>query len=393
MKNRECNRVFDCKYTMAAALGALFCAVLCSFFIASVANAQEVLSSSTVIVKPKFGGQILGYDVNPSGTEGLLSEFVDLSNGNVLAATETFNQSTGEIVAVEAKTGTHDDFVTEGIFGKVGLALHQHNGSNFFLTMNPVEANKFTGVWKPPIKPQYQLGAISANNGTANVATYQLSFVTGLSFVFSSNIEKDTFGPQISLKPIINVNEFLAPQIALDSKTNQAVLADSQGCPEPVCVTSIALVNLSTGHIVKFTDHLGIGTVNGLAVDPETGIACTTTLIDQGVEFYNLAKHTGFEVQIPNAGNAAQAGLDVEFDAVHKLFLVSQYSSTGNVNDPQPRVYVYDEAGNVQETITGLQRIPISPARIALNPNARIGFIPVVVEPIHEVLELQSFSY
>jgi hypothetical protein len=119
----------------------------------------------------------------------------------------------------------------------------------------------------------------------------------------------------------------------------------------------------------------------------------TTTSLDEGVEFYDLAAGTGFEVQIPHAGSATQAGLDVEFDSVHKLFLIAQYSSTGNPADPQPRIYVYDESGNVRETITNLQRIPISPARIALNPHARIGFVPVIVEPVNEALELQSFHY
>ena len=351
------------------------------------------VAANGIIVTPAFGGQILGYDVDPTGSEGVLSEFVDQPDGSVLAATETFSQSTGQIVSVVAKTETHDDFDTVGVFGKIGLVLHQHNGQNSYLTMNPVEANNFTGMWNPPIKPSYQLGSISANQGTARVAAYQFSFTAGNTYVFRSNIKRNTFGPQISLQPIINVDEFLFPQIALDTKTNQAVLADSQGCPEPVCVMSIALVNLSTGNIVEFTNNLGVGTVNGLAVDPATGIACTTTLIDQGVEFYNLATRSGFEVQIPNAGSALQSGLYVAFDSVHKMFLISQYSSTGDPNNPQPRIYVYDEAGVLQETITGLQRIPVSPNSIALNPNSRIGFVPVIVEPIHEALELQSFSY
>jgi hypothetical protein len=156
---------------------------------------------------------------------------------------------------------------------------------------------------------------------------------------------------------------------------------------------SIATVNLTTGEISEFTSNLGVGTVNGLAVDSATGIACTTTSVDQGVEFYDLAKQTGFEVQIPNAGSSIQAGLSVAFDPVHSVFLVAQYDSTGPPDNPVPHIYVYDEAGNVTETISGLQRIPISPASIALNPVKRIGFLPAVLEPQNEVLELQSFSY
>ncbi|HTZ95751.1 MAG TPA: hypothetical protein VMB18_05105 [Terriglobales bacterium] len=350
-------------------------------------------ANSNILVIPRFGGQILGYAVDPGGTEGILSEAVALANGNVLAATETFDQSTGKILKVIAKTETQDDFATQGIFGSVGMVLYQHKGSNYFLTMNPFSGNKFNGAWKPPIKPQYQLWATSADDGSSDVAAYQSSYDTGLTYVFASNIAKNTFGPQISLQSIIDVDEFFHPLIALDRKTDEAVLADSQDCSEPDCVMSIALVNLSSGKITEFTDNLGVGTVNGLAVDSNTGIACTTTAIDQGAEFYNLAEETGFEVQIPNAGNGIQAGLDVEFDPIHKLFVITQYSSTGNPKDPEPRVYVYDEAGNVLETITGIQRIPVSPAPIALNPVTREGFIPVIVEPADEALELQSFSY
>lgn len=345
-----------------------------------------------VIVHPKFGGQILGYDIDESGTEGLLSEYVDMPDGSVLSATEAFDQSTGQILKVVAKTQTQDDFVTEGIFGGIGLVLHQHQGKDRFRVMNPLDSNTFTGFWTPPIKPDYLLGAISAGQGSHRVAAYQTSFVDFNTYVFSSNIARNTFGPRISLAPIMNVDEFLLPRIALDRKNHRAVLADSLGCPEPVCKTDIALVDLVTGDITEFSADLGIGTVSGLAVDSATGIACTTTLVDQGVEFYDLATQTGFEVRIPNAGSELNAGLDVELDPLRHLFLVEQYSSTGNPNDPQARVYVYDEQGNLKKTISVL-RLPVSPSLIALNPGQRIGFLPVIVEPQHEFLELQSFSY
>jgi hypothetical protein len=375
---------------------ALFIAV--SFAAAQTAPSEgddeRAPAPGTVIVAPKFGGQILGYGLDPSGTEGVLSEFVNEANGSVLAATETFNQSTGQIVSVVGETETQDDYAVQGVFGKTAVIDFQHAGQNTFLTINPLEGNKFNGEWKPPIMDNYDLGGAAGDLTGGNVAAYQMSFDTGLTFVFSSNILKNTFGPQISLASIIDVDEFFQPLIALDSKTDQAVLASSNGCPEPICVMSVALVNLTTGDITEFNDKLGIGTVNGLAVDPTTGIACTTTLIDQGVEFYNLADETGFEVTIPNSGSSTDAGLSVAFDPIHSLFLVTQWSSNGgNTDNPEPRIYVYNEAGNVQETIDTIQRLPISPTPIALNPSKRIGFVPVVVEPEDEFLELQSFSY
>ncbi len=40
--------------------------------------------SGSVIVTPKFGGAILGYDIDRNGTEGLLSEYIALSGGELL---------------------------------------------------------------------------------------------------------------------------------------------------------------------------------------------------------------------------------------------------------------------------------------------------------------------
>lgn len=351
-------------------------------------------SASTITVHPKFGGQILGYDVDQNGTEGVLSEFVDEPDGTVLAATETFDQSTGAIVKVLKKTRGQDDFATQGLFGKsVGLVLFQHNHINSFLTANPLSLNVFNGTWTPPVKRGFQLGSMSSSQGSKRAVGFESSLNADSSFVFATDVAQNTFGKLISLAPILSGDEFLiAPTIAFDNRTDSAILADSQGCPEPICTTDVAIVDLSTGTITEFTDHLGIGTVDGLAVDPASGIAVTTTLIDQGVEFYDLAHHTGFEVTIPNAGNALEAGLDVEFDALHKVFLTEQYSSTGDPNNPQARIYVYDERGNVLETIP-IQRIGTSPGRIAIDPRTRTGFLDEIVEPQHEFLELQSFSY
>ena len=70
-----------------------------------------------VIVHSKFGGQIFGYDIDQNGTDGLLSEDKVLANGNVLAAVETFDQTTGDITGVVAETENQDNFVTMGIIG------------------------------------------------------------------------------------------------------------------------------------------------------------------------------------------------------------------------------------------------------------------------------------
>lgn len=356
---------------------------------------SERASAATVIVHPKFGGQILGYDIDRNGTEGILSEFVDEPGGSVLAATETFDQRSGKIIKVLKKTVNQDDFATQGIFGNsVGLVLFQHNHVNTFVTANPLGLNAFNGTWTPPIEPSELLNGLSESQGSQTAAGFITSFNAGDSFVFATNIASNISGPRISLASIINVDEFLiSPKIAFDGRTGRAILADSLGCPEPICVTDVAMVNLVTGKIVEFTDHLGVGEVNGIAVDPMTGIAVTTTLVDDGVEFYDLAHRTGFEKTIPGSqGTELDCGLDVEFDPVNKVFLVEQYSSTGDPNNPQPHIYLYNEQGTVLKGIS-LQRIAISPSNIAINPTTRTGFVDEIVEPQHEFLAIQSFKY
>jgi hypothetical protein len=352
---------------------------------ASEANQADVSTDvpGTVIVHPELGGQILGYDIDRNGTEGSLSEYVASNNGNNDVATETFDQKTGKILKVVArKDNTQDDYVTLGIFAGLGLTLYQHvvqnHIHNHFPTIYPLDAGKFTGKWTPPIKKNYQLWTTSVSpEGAANVAAYQVIFDGSFrGDVFSTDISTNTFGPQI---PLILGD---LPLLAYNSKTNQAVLGHS-GTPTEHAV--IQTVDLANGKVRQFT-AVGVDTVNGMAVDSSTGTLCITT---QGggftppmVEFYNLAKQTGFGVPL-TGGNI---GMDVEFDSIHKLFLAAQGDFVNF------SVMVFNEKGNLKETIP-VQKLPVSPSLIALNPAQRIGFLPVIVEPQHMFLELQSFKY
>jgi len=178
--------------------------------------------------------------------------------------------------------------------------------------------------------------------------------------------------------------------MAYDTKTNQAVVAASSGAvggPPPV----LALVDLTTETVTEFTGIPGPppyrqGYVNGVAVDSEDGIACTTTELDARVEFYDLKKQTGFPVMLPGGAGQLQSGENVEFDPVNKLFLVAQpYSSTGSGSSIQ----VYDTKGNLVESLNGFS-FPISTnAMFALHPSERSGY---VYGPTG-VAEIQSFTY
>jgi hypothetical protein len=165
-----------------------------------------------------------------------------------------------------------------------------------------------------------------------------------------------------------------SPVMALNTTTNDAIIAVSVGTPE------LAIVDLVHSTVNYFTG-VGDGTVQGIGVDSADNVACTTTLTDFSVEFYNLATQTGIVEPIPGAGGEQQSGTDVQFDSVNKLFLILQpICSQGNGSC----VEVYDTQGNWVEAITSLSA---DSTHIAFNPSERTGFIQ------SSNTELESFAY
>ena len=113
-----------------------------------------------VIVHSKFGGQIFGFDIDQNGTEGLLAESKSYPNGIVLAAVETFDQATGNILnVVELTQPAHaqDDFLTMGVVGdSVGLFEHGHVSrftvtSRTFSVLNPLSSNQLPAPGRHPL--------------------------------------------------------------------------------------------------------------------------------------------------------------------------------------------------------------------------------------------------
>lgn len=350
-----------------------------------------------IIVHSKFGGQIFGFDIDQNGTEGLLSEALTLNNGNVLATIETFDQATGKIIKVASETETQDNFVTYGVFGKsVGLVEHEHvTGiyvtSRTYDVLNPLEGNKVTSMWTPPIGPDYIImpDGVTHNQGEPNVAVF--AYDNGGTFipeVFSSNVAANTFGPVAQITDSLNFGS-VPPPMAYDSVTNQAIMGGGDGCFD--CFPVIGVVDLTTATYNEFTG-MGFGFVNGIAVDSADGIFVTTTEDDANVEFYNLGTDTGFKVVLPGSGgNQINSGADVEFDPIHKLFLIAQPVSSSSPTGST--IYVYDTKGNVQETLNGFSfsnSFNVVPTYIALHPSQRSGFVD---GPDSGVTELQSFTY
>jgi hypothetical protein len=352
-------------------------------------------TAGSVIVQDRFGGQILGFDIDQSGDEGVLSEYQDLDNGNVLAAVETFSQTTGRIIKVIVKTQKHDDFITLGVVGNsVGLVEREHpvsflNVVRGFILLNPLSVNQVTGRWTPPVGTDHLVSLVSRNQGSSNNAVWAIDASGNFRpTVFTSNVAANTFGLVIEVTDP-DFNSGGNPGFAYDSATNQAVLGHAT-LGNPFIPGKVATVDLTTGTFTKFTG-VGLGDVNGLAVDPATGTACTTTEIDFSVEFYNLATQTGFSQPLPGATQQFFSGADVEFDSVNNLFLVAQPNSSTASSGSS--IHVYDVSGNLIESINGLNfsnAFNVIPAHIALNPGRRIGFVD---GPDIAAGQIQSFTY
>ena len=361
---------------------------LCS--VAGLAAAQTAPTRSPkgpgkIVVHPKFGGQISGYDIDQNGTEGVLAEQKTLANGDTLSAVETFDQGTGKILKVIRKGVTQfDDDIVIGIVGtSTGIVVHEHavahGAVRTYHLISPLDANKYTGIWQPPHYDSEDIvSGVSHNQGATEAAFFVLHDVyPGTTyFAFEEDMQKQTFGKEITMTSP-DFEPFTPVAFAFDVKTNAGVLAEAQGCN--YCVMQVGLVNLETGDFDEF-QGLGKG-LQGLAVDSDDGVACTTSADTASVQFYDLKTQTGIIEDLPGGVGQAQSGFDVEYDPIHKLFLVFQPDGPGEHNFMQ----VYDPKGNL------VNSIDFGPYNhfggyIALQPKQRSGFLG-------EGPVLRSFTY
>ncbi len=341
-----------------------------------------------MIVTPKFGGTILGFDVDQNGTEGLFSESFAGSCGY---ATETFDQKTGKIVTVLDKgSGCGDDDVTRGIVGNsIGLVEHDHEIKfDYFKAtyhlVNPVSGNQFTADWTPPGNERTEVWGISRNQGTPVNAFQFLDLNNDMLYVGASNVGNNQFGPAVKVASTPYI-------LGYNTKTHTAVLAYNN---EPFGPTTLILLNVAKG-TTSTVNGGGAGEIQGLAVDSDDNIAVTATYGDAGVEWYDLA--TGELIAyliLPNCSTPACAGTDVEYDSMHKLFLVAQ-SITSQSGDQSSTIYVYDTQGSWQETLNGFNfytsRFDVLPVHMALHPSDRSGYVDQTNST--GVGALQSFTY
>jgi len=353
-------------------------------FLAAQNSAIPPKGPGKIVVRPKFGGPISGYDIDQNGTEGILTELKPVKNG-YLSAVETFDQKTGKILKVIRKgVSQADDDILIGIVGtSAAIVEHEHAAAHgterTWHLISPLDANKYTSLWRPPHFDNRDIVlGVSRDQGAATAAFLVLHdiYPGPTNFAFREDVAKNTFGKDITMTDP-NFEPFSEPAFAFDLKTNTGVLGSEGGGRETS--PKIGLANLVTG---RFRDFQGLGTggVYGIAVDSDDGISCTTTG-DANVEFYDLKAETGIIESLPGGGGQPQSGFDVEFDPIHKLFLVFQASGIGD----DSYIQVYDPKGNLVDSIDFGPRTHYG-GYIALRPKQRSGFLG-------EGPVLRSFTY
>jgi hypothetical protein len=343
------------------------------------------------VLTTKDGGQIFGFDIDREGDDGLLATAMSV---------EVFDQNSGKITKLfGAKNPARNSYRVDAILaGDVGLITHYVMKSGHIYprhlhdVMNPVTANKFTGTWTPSKHVDVQMAAQTQGSSTSALFVTEIS--AGQPDLIVSDVANNVFSNDFHLDPNLFVGGN-GPRLAQFTATNQAVFALSAdggevGGDPPVNV----LIDMNTGKSQQFSGYnngmFHAGYVNGVAVDPNTGIAATTTELNAQVEFYDLAKKTGIAfAQLPctNDTDQTQSGSGVTADPVNKLFLVSETSYCDGTQGSA--IVVYDESGNFVEAITGFNFTLAEPAA-AINPGKRMGW---AFNGPGGVSQLQQFFY
>lgn len=391
---------------------ALTVAAFCGCSGAGISTTPQSATPATVtrnggslgpVLTTSDAGQVFGFDIDQNGNDGILASW-----GYSDVSVQTFDATTGKItktfdVVKGGKVTKGDDYVFDGIFaGDAGLVDFQKAGipgqtpakDRYHLAL-PVTKERLNGRWQPPLKLfNVEEWAPNQSTTTGVVFGYQREGSDTTSLVVT-DVAKNTFGKVITLSDR-DFSLGTTPQLAEDTKHNLAVMASSPsfgeaGGPPPV----ITAFDLKTGKLtaqfngVNCPGSAGCGSANGIGFDSSTGIACTTTEIDGGVEFYDVAKKTGFHEEPPNGGQF-YAGTYVAADTINHLFLIAQpFSSTSSSGSS---IQVYQENGSLLESINGFNFTDAGdlaiPIRVSINPNNRTGWVN---GPNTD--QLQEFSY
>jgi hypothetical protein len=346
-------------------------------------------------------GTITGWDVDANAGIGLLS--AGYNNGTRL---EVFDLQTAKITKLGSyqKAGSGNIYrqfiVLRVLANDVALVDDlKFNQQTFqrddtFPTVSPIAKGRVSGRWTPPHRKDLlidpSLGWVGVNQDTATnlvLADRNIGSRGGRLELIDSDVATDSF----VRAPRLGKGEVFEPPyvIAQDTTANQLVVPmQLNGYPfNPFEPPSFEIDDLSNKTQSIFSPGLGSGSVMGVAIDSTTHMMCTTTSDDSNVEFVNLSKQTGFAENLPNGAGEGSGGGAVAVDELNHLFIVTQPAGVLK----SASVYVYDEQGNLQESITGFDFENVGAAvfaYVAVNPNLRIGYATTA-----NGAQLQSFSY
>ena len=371
---------------------------------AGASNARPLSAGLGPVVTSRFGGEIFGWDIDQNGNDGLLTETA-LEGGAFINAIETFDESTGKITKVVQKVERPNasvEPVVDAIAGSdVGIvdverALVGLERSDYFDLLSPVSHNKLTGR----TKPQHDLGMVPSffTNNQASSSQVMIVFYTdkhghdrfGL---YTYDTVAKTWGTRLDF-PQRFLFQSQPNYAVVDAATNEAVVGHlKRSRYNPHESTTFEVLDAKTGKHLRSFYGVGYGFPNGMAIDPTTGVLCTTTTGDMDVEFYMLATGKGKAVQIPilnGGGGPLTNGAAVAADPIHHLFLIAQLNSTVSPSGGSS-VLVYDEHGKLVEYIDGfefLNNYTVIPPHVAVNPANRTGYVNGPT-----VSQLQEFTY
>jgi WD40 repeat protein len=332
------------------------------------------------VLTSKDGREIFGFDINQSGDDGLLA-----TAGSV----EIFDQNTGKVTkSLGRLVNQNSDYVAYGIAaGDVGLIDHEvvPDGQLFpkrhYMALNPVSGKKITGKWTPPLHGiiMQQMSEDQSSSITSLFALTNLKQGEA-PVLLVADIAANTVSNVIDLDPNL-FGPCNGSHLAQYTAANLAYIAASPDCGAVGGrAPANGLYDLSSGKFTQFSGYnngfFHAGSVNGATVDPNTGVAATTTELNSQVEFYDLHKKKGIAfAQLPCTGDTDQtfSGSGIAVDSVNKLFLVTEtYNACSGGSDSA--VIVFDEAGNLVESIPGFKLFIGEPAP-AINPSKRMGWV------------------
>jgi hypothetical protein len=344
-------------------------------------------------VTSKFGGQIFGWAIDENGTDGVLTEVTPPSGSPFTSVVETFDQTTGKITKVVRKqsggpSGGRELFVDAILANDVGLIddERRHVGRplrDVYYLMAPVSGKKITGTWTRPSGYDFLLwdiadqqtnpDAIMAATIVAHGISQPPTFEVVVTDVATNKLLHTLYAPH---GDGVNYPYFVAE----DMTTQHAYVPAANYHSQTVFID----YDIKSGHVSNnFVAPAFSGPVAGMAIDSATHMMCTTTGSTYSVQMYDLkTKQQTFYGQIPNSGGEGQAGSSIAADPINHLFIVEQPNSLQGGSE----IYVYDEKGNVLESLTGFAFSPSSGIQIVAS--SRSGFVAA-----RQPNQLQYFTY